>query len=73
MKMSLPKNPKPTIVERIKAAGQDLIDRASEFVSDDMDCITDLNIHIHFWVDNVTTIEVCTETISKNEIKLFDK
>ena len=61
------------MVERIKAAGQDLIDRAESFIADDMDCITDMNIKIRFWVDNVTTIEVCTETISKNEIKIYQE
>lgn len=71
--MSEPKNPKPTMVDRIKAAGQDLVDRAESLIADDMDCITDLNIRIHFWVDNVTTIEVCTETISKNEIKMYQR
>ena len=67
------KQDKPTIVDRIKAAGQDLIDRAESFVSDDMDCITDLNIYIRMPSHNMTTIEVCTETISKNEMKLFNK
>ena len=66
------KRTKMELIDRIKAAGQDLIDRADSFVADNMDAITDFNIHINISSYDMTTIEICTETISKNEMKHYE-
>ncbi len=60
------------LVERIKAAGQDLVDRADSFVAKDMKYICDFNININFSHDGPINISIVTDTISTNEIEKLD-
>ena len=55
------------LVERIKCAGQDLIDRAESFVAEDLDVIGEFSICIDFQRDCVTGIKTTMTTISKTE------
>lgn len=53
------------LVQRIKEAGQELIERAESMISSDTDAITDFDIYIH-----IPTTRECTEfpTIQWNTV-----
>lgn len=54
------------IVEQIKAAGQEVINRAEEMISEDSKYMTDFNIVIHIPnVDELPTISWTNEAICK--------
>lgn len=57
------------IKEAIKMAGQDLIDRADTFISDDMDYISEFTIVISIDPNKATSIDVNMGTICAQEIK----
>lgn len=52
------------LVEMVKAAGQEVIDRASDLVGEG-DLITDFDIWLRFPQDGVPTVEVTRSHISK--------
>ena len=58
------------LVERIKCAGQDLIDRAEVFVAEDLDMIGGFSINIDFPQDGAVSIETVMRTFSKNEMDM---
>ena len=54
------------LVDQIKAAGQEMINRAEEMVSGNPKLVTDFNINIHIPnVDELPTISWTTEVICK--------
>lgn len=61
---------KNEMVQRIKEAGQEIIDRAEQMVGDN-DLITNVSIHVYFNqpLDTCPTIEWTTEVINKNSSK----
>ena len=63
------KDNKESLIERIKNAGQEVIDRAEELGSIDM--ITDLDIHLHFDMsfERNDTIEWSAEVLNKTSYK----
>lgn len=65
-------NVKPTITlaEKIKLAGQELIDRAEGLVPVDSEHITSFNISITFEPGYATDITTTASTICKNEFKV---
>ncbi len=67
------KNFKEELVQRIKEAGQDLIDRADQMVGDN-DLITDFSIRVHCQpFDVCPTIEWTTEVFTKSTCERLKK
>lgn len=64
-----PNNYRNELVQQIKDAGQELIDRAEDMVSENTDMITDFNIHISFAQENYPLITFETEVFPKNHNK----
>lgn len=56
------------LVNQIKIAGQELIDRAEDFVGENMDMITDFSIYINMRQGECVGIDISTSTMCKNEI-----
>lgn len=54
------------LVNQIKGVGQELIDRAEQMVSPDLDLISDFNISVSFDQEGIPVIEFSTSVISKN-------
>lgn len=54
-----------TLVQQIKDAGQELINRAESMVHPENDLITDFSIVIHFEQHDVPTIDYTTSVINK--------
>ena len=66
------KNYRDDLVKQIKEAGQDLIDRAEEMVSENTDFISDFSISIYFPQGEyapIPEISWTTEVVSKNTLK----
>lgn len=63
------------LVARIKDAGQELIDRAEQMVSENTDLISSFSIHLRLDTeDHIPSIEWSTEVINKNSYnRLFMK
>ena len=59
------------LVEQIKAAGQELIDRAEQMVGPDLDLISGFNIYISFDQGDIPTIDFTTSILSKNNHKFI--
>lgn len=57
------------LVERIKLAGHELIDRAESMVSPELNAISDFNISIYFNQGEIQTINFRTEIINKQELE----
>ncbi len=59
------------LIEKIKAAGQDLIDRAEDFVGENIEYMADFDIWISDFSAEYTspTIKISKEYASKNYIK----
>lgn len=58
------------LVQRIKEAGQELIDRAESMISSETDLITDFDIYINlFGYDEVPTIQYNTTVGNKRSLK----
>lgn len=67
------KNYRDQLVDYIKDAGQELIDRAEQMVDENTDCISDFSIHIKFNRDYIPVIEWVTEVLTKNTIERMKK
>ncbi len=63
-------NEREAIINKIKCAGQELIDRAESMVSEDLDWITDFDIFISFSDGALTEITTTTRMACKNEHKM---
>jgi hypothetical protein len=63
------------LVARIKDAGQELIDRAEQMVSENTDLISSFSIYLKIDIENsIPSIEWSTEVINKNSYnRLFMK
>lgn len=63
------------LVARIKDAGQELIDRAEQMVSENTDLISSFSIYLRLDTENcIPSIEWSTEVINKNSYnRLFMK
>lgn len=61
------------LIQHIKDAGQELIDRAEEMVNKDTDMISDFNIYIRFdqEFNSIPEIEWTTNVICKNTIDRY--
>lgn len=59
------------LVKKIKAAGQDLIDRAESFVSEDIDMVGDVDIWVRLRWQESTEIQMSVNTFCKTEHKLY--
>ena len=57
------------LVERIKLAGPELIDRAESMVSPELNAISDFNISIYFNQAELQTIDFPTEVINRKELE----
>ena len=57
------------LVERIKLAGYELIDRAESMVSPELNAISDFNINIYFNQGELQTIDFHTEIINRKELE----
>ena len=57
------------LVERIKLAGHELIDRAESMVSPELNAISDFNISIYFNQGELQTIDFHTEIINRKELE----
>lgn len=64
------KDYKKHLVEMVKAAGQEVIDRAEDLVGSG-DLISDFDIWLRFPQDNCPTIEVTRSHISKKAINVI--
>ena len=64
-------NAKRDLVERIKAVGQEIIDRAEEMASGEL--MTNLDIHASMGVaeDRIDYIEWTTSVVNKNSFKKY--
>lgn len=60
------------LIKQVKAAGQEIIDRAEDFVGN-AKLLTDFNIWISFSTDSVPSIEITREYISKNCIDVISR
>jgi len=69
--MTQEKSYRDTLVENIKAAGKELIDRAEQMVAKDLELITDFSIHINISTQEATEIDFTTSVISKNNADIF--
>ena len=75
--MSIEVNKQPFrdyMIEQIKAAGQELINRAEEMISEDSKYVTDFNINIHIPGQNdgeLPTISWATEVICKTGAEII--
>lgn len=67
--METKQNYRDILVEQIKSAGQELIDRADSMVAEDLDAIIGFSIQILFSKDRVPGLSFTTETIVKNTVK----
>lgn len=63
------------LVANIRAVGQELIDRADQMVSPDLDMISDFEIHIHFdpSMHGFPTLTFQTAIAPKRVIELYNK
>lgn len=65
------------LVQQIKEAGQELIDRAESFVGEELTEITDMNLTInigkHLDVWELPEITVQTSVVTKNTINRWNK
>lgn len=57
------------LVQQIKDAGQELIDRAEYIVAPDLDLISNFDISISFSQDEFPTIRFTTEVVNKTIIE----
>ena len=57
------------LVERMKLAGYELIDRAESMVSPELNEISDFDISIYFNQDGLQTINFHTEIINRKELE----
>lgn len=57
------------LVQQIKDAGQELIDRAEFMVAPDLDLISNFDISISFAQDEFPTIRFTTEVVNKTTIE----
>lgn len=69
MSISNDKMKNQNVKEAIRMAGQELIDRADSFISDDMDYITEFTIVISIDPHTATSINIEMGTICAQEIK----
>lgn len=60
------------LIEMVKAAGQDVIDRAEDLVGNG-DLICDFDIWLRFPQNGVPTIELTRSYLSKNSIDIITK
>lgn len=60
------------LIELVKAAGQDVIDRAEDLVGNG-DLICDFDIWLRFPKNGVPTIELTRSYLSKNSINIITK
>ena len=60
------------LIEMVKAAGQDVIDRAEDLVGNG-DLICDFDIWLRFPQNGVPTIELTRSYLSKNSIGIITK
>lgn len=60
------------LIELVKAAGQDVIDRAEDLVGNG-DLICDFDIWLRFPQNGVPTIELTRSYLSKNSINIITK
>ena len=60
------------LIDMVKAAGQDVIDRAEELVGNG-DLICDFDIWLRFPQNGVPTIELTRSYLSKNSINIITK
>lgn len=67
------KNYRDQLVDYIKDAGQELIDRAEHMVDENTDCISGFSIRIKFDRDYIPVIEWVTEVLTKNTIERMRK
>lgn len=67
-------NYRDEMVQRIKEAGQELIDRAESMISSETDLITDFDIYINLSrCDEVPSIQYNTTVGNKRSIKRMSK
>lgn len=60
------------LIEMVKAAGQDVIDRAEDLVGNG-DLICDFDIWLRFPQNGIPTIELTRSYLSKNSINIITK
>lgn len=60
------------LIELVKAAGQDVIDRAEDLVGNG-DLVCDFDIWLRFPQNGVPTIELTRSYLSKNSINIITK
>lgn len=65
------RNYRDDLVEQIKAAGQELIDRADQMLGPEVDLISGFNIYISFGHGSIPEIDFTTTVLSKNNHKLI--
>lgn len=75
MSVKMEKNYRDDLVANIRAVGQELIDRADQMVSPDLDMISDFEIHIHFdpSMHGFPTLTFQTAVVPKRVIELYNK
>lgn len=64
------------LIQQIKEAGQELIDRAEDMVSENTDLISDFYINIHFLQGEhppVPEVSWTTEVLSRNALKRWHR
>lgn len=64
-------NKRDALVEKIKCAGQDLIDRAESMVAENLDWISDFDIHISFSEGILSEITTTTTVLCKKEHEMI--
>lgn len=64
-------NFREALIQRIKNAGQEIIDRADEIAGADNALITDLSINVHISIPEagIDTVSWTTEVLNRNHIK----
>lgn len=68
-------NFRESLVQRIKNAGQEIIDRADEIAGVDEALITNLSIHVHLSIPEtgIDTVSWTTEVLNRNHIKFCNE
>lgn len=61
---------KPFLIQLVKSAGQEVINRAEDIVGEQMG-ICDLSICLRFSQDGIPTLEVTREHVCKESIKVM--
>lgn len=68
MMLKVKKSQRDKLVDKIRWAGLELIDRSEDFLGENCEGITDFSINITFAKDGFTNISCETSVVCKNEL-----